>query len=1097
VVRRRWRNLRGRLICALGVVVSVGLLLPSLAYALEHPFLGNLGEANEPSFEEAQGMAVDQVTGDLLVIDRMTETLSRWHSNGAPSGFLGQGGDNVITGFDFGNFTNAGEVQVAVDNSGGSTDGNIYVPEAGGGVVDVFDKDGSPLGQLSESSEGPFEEPCGVAVDPSGNIYVSDFSGKIHKYEPAASSPVNGDNTANLSFSSNCTLAAGASATDGFIFPVHFEEGIAKLESSTPGAERYLVDPGPTTTATVNPATGVLYTASGSEVREFDASGEAEAVPGLPIGAGGEKVEGIAVDAETGNIYIARGGNPHIEVWGPAAQLPIAITESASVVGGTVTLHGTVNANEGPEATCKFQYAEVKAFKEKGFKEAQTAPCIPEGPFNGSASKSVSAQLTGLPEAAFRYRLLASNKDGSKAGKALVFSTFEEIGLPDGRTYEMVSPPQKAGEVIPPEPVGSLGGSCVDCLPGGNFAVMPMQSTPEGESVLYLGQPFFANLSSSANEYLSRRTSSGWGIETLSSPPMTEQFVAFSRDLSRGILSQADPTLSPQAPTRGDKGFANLYLVQGDSLEPLITTEPPNRSPGDFRVSYANANVGTALRPAFGHVLFEANDALTGAHPGIAPPALEVEGGGCSFLGAECNLYEWESGELRLVNVLPKNATAASGATIGSGRLLVTASDPRLESPNTDHAISEDGSRLFWSSEDTGHVYVRIEGKETLEIPSPPSCKESILPKERVCFLTASPDGSTVLLSDGKIYELNEAGTAYEESADLSEGKGGFEGILGAATDLSRVYFIDTDVLDEIANENEEEAEVGKFNLYAWDEGEIGFIGRLVSGDNGFSTSGRYGAWKASRPNRTAQVSSDGRWLAFMSLASLTGYDNTIAGEGSCSGGSTCREVFVYSADSGTLTCASCNPTGEQPLGPSNLSLLRPDAPFPQPGNVSRNGSGRLFFESQDALSSRDTNGSIQDVYEWEPDGVGSCERVDGCIYLISSGQSPNDSMFMDSSDSGENAFFITRKQLLPRDENQQLDLYDARVGGGFEESGAAPCGGEACKGPIANPPVRPTFGTESSGPGNPKPKPQHCKAGFMKKHGKCVKKHKKKKRAR
>ena len=58
---------------------------------------------------------------------------------------------------------------MAVDNSGGATDGDIYVGQARAGseekgLVDIFGEDGSFLGQLTESSEGEFHEPCGVAV---------------------------------------------------------------------------------------------------------------------------------------------------------------------------------------------------------------------------------------------------------------------------------------------------------------------------------------------------------------------------------------------------------------------------------------------------------------------------------------------------------------------------------------------------------------------------------------------------------------------------------------------------------------------------------------------------------------------------------------------------------------------------------------------------------------------------------------------------------------------------------------------------------------------------------------------------------------------
>jgi hypothetical protein len=1073
------------------------LLIPAGASAVEHPFLETLGSASEPTFTKAEGLAVDQSSGALLVIDGEEATVSRWNPDGTPADFSALG-SNIIDGSETpegelsfnGSNGGPGEVQVAVDNSGmPSTDGRIYVPQFTiSDVVQIFAPDGSYLGQLTESSEGVLSEPCGVAVDSGGNLYVGDFSGHIHKF---ANPPVNGEST-DFPFSGSCTMAAGAAASDGFVFPAHFFGSIAKLNGTT-GEGQYTVDPGPTTTATVDPSTGILYTASGGEVKEFDVSGETEATPLTPI-LGEDRVMGIAVSGASGNIYVAREGSPHIEVYGPAAELPEAFTEVASIVDGKVTLHGTANAAAGSAATCVFQYVEVKA---EGFKGATSVPCSPAGPFIGNNPVSVSAVISGLPEAAYRFRLLVSNEDASKAGEELFFDTFEKIpGLPDNRAYEMISPPQKAGEVLPPEPNTQLGGSCGDCLPGENSPVMPMQSTPDGEAVLYLGQPFFGGLSSGPNEYVAPRSASGWGVEGLSSSVTTGDYVGFSSSLSRGVLTQVEPPLSPQAPTRGGKAFRNLFLREGSGAQPLVTEEPPNRNPrepGEFKIRFATANAGTAFEPGFSHLLFEANDALTKEVPGIAPAAPKVDAGGnCTDPGVECNLYEWQEGELALVNVLPENEDAAAGAVIGVGRLL-----NQFQAPDVSHAISDDGSRIFFSAQQTGQVYVRVNGEETLEIPGPELCKESVPLSSRVCFLTASADGTSVLLSDGQVYELNGAETAYEPTVDLTEGEGGFEGILGAAEDLSRVYFVDTEELTE-------DAEDGKLNLYAWDEGTLSFIGMLVADDREFNPP-RYGTWTASPSHRVAQVTSDGSWLAFMSLAQLTGYDNTRRGGGNCRSSQTpaCREVFVYSVDSDTLSCASCNPSGQRPLGDSNLSLIVPNRtadapPFPQPGNLARDGSGRLFFESQDVLSTRDINGNIQDIYQWEPQDVGSCERASGCVSLISSGASPTDSMFLDSSHSGNDAFFITRQQLLPRDKDEQLDLYDARVGGGFDEPSEESCGGEACAGPIASPPAQLTPGTPSfRGPGNPpKPKPRHCKKGFVKKHGKCVKKKSKKHRS-
>jgi IPT/TIG domain/Divergent InlB B-repeat domain len=327
----RGRSARSHILCLLLVFASTACLVPTFASAAPaHPFLENLGSANEPTFTEPQGIAVDQSSGDLLVLDRGAGTLSRWNPDGTPAEFSALAG-NEITGFFFGS---AAESQVAVDSSGGATDGNIYVAQ-GSGEVKIFDEDGNSLGQLTESSEGPFAFPCGVAVDPSGNVYVGDFSGAIHKYEPAANPPVNGDNVANFPFLFNCTLAAGAGATDGFIFPAHFFGSVAKLDATT-GAEEDEIDPfGSTTTLSVDPATGRILIARGEAIAEFNASGAsgAKEVSSTPLAS---TARGVAIDESTGNLYVTREGSANVEVFGPLVEFPLTIKKGSGGGEGTV-----------------------------------------------------------------------------------------------------------------------------------------------------------------------------------------------------------------------------------------------------------------------------------------------------------------------------------------------------------------------------------------------------------------------------------------------------------------------------------------------------------------------------------------------------------------------------------------------------------------------------------------------------------------------------------------------------------------------------------------------------------------------------------------
>jgi hypothetical protein len=62
---------------ALTALLALAVSLASAASASAaqtHPFLETFGSAAQPSFGEPEGMAVDQSTGDLLVIDVVTTT---------------------------------------------------------------------------------------------------------------------------------------------------------------------------------------------------------------------------------------------------------------------------------------------------------------------------------------------------------------------------------------------------------------------------------------------------------------------------------------------------------------------------------------------------------------------------------------------------------------------------------------------------------------------------------------------------------------------------------------------------------------------------------------------------------------------------------------------------------------------------------------------------------------------------------------------------------------------------------------------------------------------------------------------------------------
>ena len=167
----------------------------------------------------------------------------------------------------------------------------------------------------------------------------------------------------------------------------------------------------------------------------------------------------------------------------------------------------------------------------------------------------------------------------------------------------------------------------------------------------------------------------------------------------------------------------------------------------------------------------------------------------------------------------------------------------------------------------------------------------------------------------------------------------------------------------------------------------------------------------------------------------MTGYDSTDAASGEPD-----SEIYLYDANPsgpGKLTCISCNPTGARPFGraigslPDNKAQLWAAATLPgwqeqlRPTRFLADDGAYLFFQSFEALVPADTNGG-QDVYEWQRASsevecrqVGAglySESADGCISLLSSGQSPEDSELLDASENGRNLFIATGASLLPQD---------------------------------------------------------------------------------
>ena len=368
---------------AFGLLVALVLAAAPASARLVHKSLGPFGALNQPTFATAASLAVNQATGDLLVLDvgEGKGTLSRYHEDGTPADFAALGTNVIpIAGLENASVTT---IQVAVDSSGGPADGNIYIA-VNGGPVDVIADNGTSRGALTESSEGPFGFACGVAVDPAGSIYVADGgSSVVHKFVPTGNLPTVADNTANFSVGeAPCQTAAGGGLTAGSLFTIRLGQGgeLVKVNSED-GTTDYTLAPGHFETVAVNPApsSGHVFASISTKIEEFDASGAFEASLRSSFKPGGN-TRGLAVNESTGNIYVATEGSSQVSVWSPALIVPdVASEPSTQVNETTVLLHGTISAAEGPSATCEFQYTTEAAFDKEGFAGASLGAVRPAG----------------------------------------------------------------------------------------------------------------------------------------------------------------------------------------------------------------------------------------------------------------------------------------------------------------------------------------------------------------------------------------------------------------------------------------------------------------------------------------------------------------------------------------------------------------------------------------------------------------------------------------------------------------------------------------------------------------------------------------------
>ena len=136
--------------------------------------------------------------------------------------------------------------------------------------------------------------------------------------------------------------------------------------------------------------------------------------------------------------------------------------------------------------------------------------------------------------------------------------------------------------------------------------------------------------------------------------------------------------------------------------------------------------------------------------------------------------------------------------------------------------------------------------------------------------------------------------------------------------------------------------------------------------------------------------------------------------------------VYLYDTETQQRTCVSCQlgteTGGDRAYTNFDARGLGNFAPQVVTDN------GIIFFDTPDALIPADHN-SARDVYAFQ----------NGQLTLISPGDGDYQAHFMGASNEGRDVFFATSEGLVGQDTDRSIDVYDARVGGGFPEQNPSP----------------------------------------------------------
>jgi streptogramin lyase len=410
----------------------------------EYVFEKEIKGPNELKFTNPLGVGINQETGDVYVSDKgaIPVVIDQFNAAGEfqSSTKLPPGSEEDAT------------FSLTVDNSHVSGhQGDVYITDITQGIVYKFKPDATGKIELDKNTpkigEGVVSEPRGVAVDSSGNVYITSEPGTVSKFS-STGAMLSKELIKGLS--SPLGLAVDAAGN------IYVAEASGTVEYNPAGAcFKTGVNPGECQPIVTDESQGVAVDPAGNvflsdfitnTVKEYGPAPENQRIENIELeraGAFTEFPRGLAINDTNQTLYVVERGAV-VKVFRFLNVKPVVVkTEPATQVSGPVeALNGTVNPGGQEPAEYYFEYG-----TEPCDTVAETCGTVAvepsEVPFVGNEAVPVSVRLENLaPNTKYHAWIVGVNEEsGVSHGEELTFTT----GRPPP------SPPEPPSEGSAPE----------------------------------------------------------------------------------------------------------------------------------------------------------------------------------------------------------------------------------------------------------------------------------------------------------------------------------------------------------------------------------------------------------------------------------------------------------------------------------------------------------------------------------------------------------------------------------------------------------------------------------------------------------------------